>query len=243
MKLFLKIEQYQARILFQEINNIQSFLAVKFKLLEYFKTCWHGNISRQRPYACIDTDLDRIYLVNSNEQKIISFIFGFNLKLKEEELKNEHNAIIRIGYKTNASEITEKMISECQSILSDFTQREGNVYWNLDMSSNLAEELPDEESIRLFEYVMMQEAGYIRYDDAVQDEKLPHHPRYHFDINYSRNAHYKIGLGEKITIEEMQFMFDPNTKCPFLQIKHNQFDKPPLLYFLKRKKSKHRKNN
>lgn len=223
MKLYLHIEPYQTQVLFQEIYNMQSFLRVKLKILEYIKSCWHGNVSREKPFLCVDSDLDRVFLVNKNGRKVFSFSFGFNLKLKEFDLKQEGNAVVRVGYKNRSDEITDKMVSDSLAILSELEQREDNIYWNLDISEDIADEV-GVESIRLFEYVMMQEAGYIRYDDAPQDEKLPFHPRFHFDVNYSSTANYKLGLGKEMVLDDMLYMLTPNTKCPYLQIKHTEYD-------------------
>lgn len=224
MKIYLHIEPYQVSNVLCDISDRLSYISVKLKVLEYIKAYWRGNINLSKPFICIDTDLDRVFLVNQNARKIVSFVFGFNIKTADPDLTIASNAISRIGYKNQENEITEKMVSECHSILSDLRQRDDNVYWEQDMLIGESDEKIDIRSIRLFEHILMQEAGYLRYDDAPHDEKLPYHPRFHIDINYSSNAHYKVGLGKQTTIEDLFYMFNKKTKCPYLQIEHSKYD-------------------
>lgn len=60
------------------------------------------------------------------------------------------------------------------------------------------------------------ELGYIRYDydEKNQDEKL--HPLNHFDINYSTNVTYKIGLRKKIEMEYFISFVDVKKECVYL---------------------------
>jgi hypothetical protein len=199
-------------------------MRVKLKVLEYIKAYWRGNTNMSKPYICVDTDLDRVFLVNQDARKIVSFVFGYNLKTAVWDLTAATNAIYRIGFKNHEIEITEKMVSECQSILSDLTLRDDNIYWELDMLIGESDEDIDTRSIRLFENLLMQEAGYFRYDDAPQDETLPYHPRFHIDVNYTNNAHYKVGLGKQTTIEDLLYMLNKKKKCPYLQIEHSKYD-------------------
>ena len=199
-------------------------MSAKLKVLEYIKSYWHGNTNMSKPYICVDTELDRVFLVNQDARKIVTFTFGYNIKTVDFDLAVATNAISRIGYKNQDGEITEKMISESQSILSDLAQRNDNIYWEQDMSIGDTEDEIDISSIRLFEHMLMQEAGYFRYDDAPQDEKLPYHPRFHIDVNFSNNAHYKIGLGKQTTIDELLYMLQKKTICPYLQIEHSKYD-------------------
>lgn len=224
MKIYLHIEPYQVSNVLCDISDRLSYISVKLKVLEYIKAYWRGNINLSKPFICIDTDLDRVFLVNQDARKIVSFVFGFNIKTADSDLTIASNAISRIGYKNQENEITEKMVSECHSILSDLRQRDDNVYWEQDMLIGESDEKIDIRSIRLFEHILMQEAGYLRYDDAPNDERLPYHPRFHVDINYSSNANYKVGLGKQTTIEDLFYMLDKKTKCPYLQIAHSKYD-------------------
>jgi len=238
LKLYLHIEPYQVNYIFRDISDRYSYMSVKLKVLEYMKAYWHGNTNMAKPYICVDTELDRVFLVNQDARKIVSFTFGYNIKTVDFDFTEATNAISRIGYKNQDGEITEKMISECQSILSDLAQRDDNIYWEQDMSIGETDDEIDISSIRLFEHMLMQEAGYFRYDDAPQDEKLPYHPRFHVDVNFSNNAHYKIGLGKQTTIEELLYMLQKKTRCPYMQIEHTKYDAPVMEPMKSKKKHK-----
>lgn len=81
----------------------------------------------------------------------------------------------------------------------------------------------DEYSIQENEYIwtllkelMLYETGYIRYDDDEENENGNLHPRYHYDISYSSNATYKIGLKSSIENKELIDLLDINSDCHFI---------------------------
>lgn len=130
--------------------------------------------------------------------------------------------------------ITAKNISDAIAILKQYEQREENLYCDLDFDD---EDNISIESKRLFEHVLMQEAGYVRFDNTTQGYKEWIHPLNHFDINYS-NVTYKMGLYHKITIDELLAMFDKNNVKPFVLLNP---DKRTNLTFPIRKQSKNNK--
>lgn len=209
--LYLNLDKYQADLLFGDVNDICSFLHVKLKLLEFIQS-WTGNKPIKQPYVCIDNEkLYRAFMVNENACKIISFGFEFIFKTTSPDL-NVANAIITIHYKGRNGLVTAKNISDAIAILKQYEQREENLYSDLyfDDEDNISI-----ESKRLFEYVLMQEAGYVRFDNTTQGYKEWIHPLNHFDINYS-NVTYKMGLYHKITLEELLAMFDKSKVKPFV---------------------------
>lgn len=231
--LYLNLDKYQADVLFGDINDIRGFLLVKLKLLEFIQS-WTGNKPIKQPYVCIDNEkLYRAFMVNENACKIISFGFEFNFKTTSLNL-NAANAIKTIHYKGRNGLVTAQNISDAIAILKQYEQREENLYCDLDFDD---EDNISIESKRLFEYVLMQEAGYVRFDNATQGYKEWIHPLNHFDINYS-NVTYKMGLYHKITIDELLAMFDKNKVKPFVLLNP---DKRTILRFPIRKKSKNNK--
>lgn len=244
MRLTLNILPYQVNHLFKTISDIYSFIDVKLKVLEILKTCWMGNLPVVRPFLCLDTELDRVFLINQDGKKIISFTFGFNVKVHDCNLEGSNNYIRRIGYKSQPQEITEEMVSGCFSILSDLRSREDNIYWALNLSDSVEGMTNYLEIVQLFEYIMMQEPGYLRYDDDLKNERKPFHPRYHIDVNYSELAHYKIGLGKSITMNDIWYMLAADKKCPYLQIEHSKYDiLEPIELKKKRKKKRNKRAN
>lgn len=209
--LYLNLDKYQADVLFGDVNDIRRFLLVKLKLLEFIQS-WTGNKPIKQPYVCIDNEkLYRAFMVNENACKIISFGFEFNFKTTSPDL-NASNAITAIHYKGQNGLVTAKNISDAIAILKQYEQREDNLYYDLEFDDE--DNIPF-ESKNLFEFVLMHEAGYVRFDNATQGYKEWIHPLNHFDINYS-NVTYKMGLYHKISIDELVAMFDKNKVKPFV---------------------------
>lgn len=209
--IYLNLDKYQADVLFGDVNDMRSFLLVKLKLLEFIQS-WSGNKPIKQPYVCIDNEkLYRAFMVNENACKIISFGFEFIFKTSSPDL-NATNAITAIHYKGQNGLVTAKNISDAIAILKQYEQREDNLYYDLEFDD---EDNISFESKKLFEFVLMHEAGYIRFDNATQGYKEWIHPLNHFDINYS-DVTYKMGLYHKISIDELVAMFDKKKVKPFV---------------------------
>ena len=76
----------------------------------------------------------------------------------------------------------------------------------------------------LIKRLLTYEIGYIRYDDDIKGfnaAKANHtqnkHPRHHFDINYTNEATYKIGLTKSMTLDEFVQIIDNHSDRMFLQ--------------------------
>lgn len=205
------------------VKTLPEFLEKKAKVLEVLMSSWCGNIGIRPPYICIDTDMRRVFVVAKDEDKIISFGFEFNIVLAEEN-PNRENYIEDIQYRDG--HITYTTISGLLSILSYLQRDEAyEANWQQSLVDDEEEENIDANTMRLFEYMRNCEAGYLRYDDAPKEVDLPVHPQYHIDINYMPVVSYKLGLGEKLSIDHMIQMIDPTKKCAYLQVEHHLYDK------------------
>ena len=207
--LYLNLDKYQATVLFNEVNDISSFLRVKLKLLEFIQS-WTGNKPIKQPYVCIDNEkLFRAFIVNENACKIITFGFEFHFKTLNPNL-NDSNAISSIHYKGRSGLVLPKNISDAIAILNKYSERDENLYCDLEFDD---QDNITIESKMLFEYVLMQEAGYLRFDNAMQGYQEWIHPLNHLDINYSEVT-YKMGLSHKISLDELLAIFDKKKVKP-----------------------------
>ncbi len=68
--------------------------------------------------------------------------------------------------------------------------------------------------------LLLMEDGYIRYDYDEEHENGDIHPLNHYDLFYSSNATFKIGLEDKERQTNFIDLMDINTSCKYL-IKHN----------------------
>lgn len=204
------------------VKTLPEFLEKKAKVLEVLMSSWHGNIGIRPPYICVDTDMQRVFVVAKDEDKIISFGFEFNMVLADEN-PNRDNYIRDIRYRDG--HITYTTISGVLSILS-YLQRDETyeANWQQSLIDDEEEENIDGNTMRLFEYMRNCETGYLRYDDAPKEVNLPVHPQYHIDVNYMPAVSYKLGLGKKLSIDDMIQMIDPTKMCAYLQVEHHMYD-------------------
>jgi len=76
----------------------------------------------------------------------------------------------------------------------------------------------------LIRHLLTYEIGYIRYDDDIRGfniakahQTLDQHPRYHFDINYTNEATYKIGLTKSMTFNDFVYILNNQNDRKYLQ--------------------------
>lgn len=211
---YLNLMKYQSDALFSEIYDIKSFMIMKLHLLEYILS-WTGNKPLNAPYLCVDCEkTHRAYVVNQDGHKIISFGFEFLLKAYLPDLTNPTNAIRSIRYLRKQGEITPQNISEAISMAYSLDSSNNSLYneINYDDEDNLVR-----ESKILFEYVLMKEPSYLRFDHDTMGYKEWVHPLDHLDVNYSGGT-YKIGLKSRIDIKEIFHLFNSKAVRPVLEL-------------------------
>lgn len=173
--------------LFQEITNVRDFLVVKLTLLELLITQWDSSYDKRTcsfPYLHVDDYvLHRAFIVSNN--KIISFGFGLTI---------QHDGSHIVAFIIKGTKITTKQISEAQAILK--LLREDSLYKEIDDDD--LEQTPSKEGKFLFEYLLFEESGYVRYDYDKQTKNEVKHPRHHLDVNFTPKYSYKLGLGRGI---------------------------------------------
>lgn len=193
--------------LFRKITNVRDFLAVKLTLLELLITQWDNSCDKETcsfPYLHVDDNvLKRAFIVSNN--KIISFGFGLTIQHK-------NNHIVAFGIE--ARRITAKQISEAQSILR--LLNEGSLYKEVDDDD--LEQTPSKEGKFLFEYLLFEESGYVRYDYDRQTKNEVNHPKHHLDVNFTPNYSYKLGLGRSIDEVEYGRILNKNEYCRKLNL-------------------------
>lgn len=228
MKLYLDLNEYQSKKLFADVYNRSSFCRVKLYVLEYLLTYWHyDKVKNRRPFLCVDVDdTKRVYIINESGDKIISFVFDYNVRVKQEVEQNGNIiSFLSIQAKNYNCEITPKLVADAQSIIQTHSDREDNLmtYTMLDFE----EEAYDDRTLRFVENLLYCEPGYIRYDNSTQGYKPYYHPQYHFDINYSNDATFKFGLPNIIDVNKFIDLVNSQEKRPTL-ICEWQREQPPL---------------
>lgn len=193
--------------LFQEITNVRDFLAVKLTLLELLITQWDSSYDKRTcsfPYLHVDDYvLHRAFIVSNN--KIISFGFGLTI---------QHDGSHIVAFIIKGTKITTKQISEAQAILK--LLRENSLYKEIDDDD--LEQTPSKEGKLLFEYLLFEESGYVRYDYDKQTKNEVKHPRHHLDVNFTPKYSYKLGLGRGIDEVEYGRILNKNEYCRKLNL-------------------------
>lgn len=193
--------------LFQDITNMKNFLSVKLTLLELLMSQWIGLNDKSActfPYLHVDDyNLHRAFIVSNN--KIISFGFGLTIK-------RDSNHIV--AFIMNGIKITTKHISEAQAILG--LLKDDSLYKEIEDDD--LEQTPSKEGKLLFEFLLFEESGYIRYDYDKQTKNEVIHPKHHLDISFTPKYSHKLGLGRGIDEMELYKIIDKKNYCRKLNL-------------------------
>lgn len=211
MKLFLNLQPYQRTKLFSCVTNTREMISVSLTALEYLQY-WHGNTGTpKRPYMVVDIDdTHRIYLVDKD--KIITFLFALNVKLKGYDLFDTNNYVT--GIYLHSHKISAREVSEAKQILSNCADSESLYCYNiLEEDTNLSL-----ETLFLFEHLLFLEWGYLRFDHDPSHAIAGVHPADHFDVNFNPLGSYKLGLKKQIDVNDIFNMIYKKSKCAELNL-------------------------
>ncbi len=156
--------------------------------------------------------MSRIFYQTDNKMFSIAFPFGL------EELDGEY----KIYDMSCGIDIDSKVISIMKSILLQLKSLdvsvEGicDVYCEVGGSGTEGEDADMDIIWKILLRLLSAEPGYIRYDYDEKNES-ENHPLNHFDINYSSDVTYKIGLKKKVGMEYMVSLLDVNSECRYLE--------------------------
>lgn len=151
--------------------------------------------------------MSRIFI--DTEDKKISFNFPFNIEVKDEYLRI---------YDSETGIVIDNAIV---SILISFVKRKTIYNYTLD---KLYDELSENESTQygvdtiwaILKKLILCENGYIRYDYDTEYENGDYHPLHHFDVSYSSNSAFKIGLYNTINIDDFIDILDIQSECSYI---------------------------
>lgn len=193
--------------LFREITNVRDFLSLKLTLLELLITQWNNSCDKTTclfPYLHVDDYvLHRAFIVSNN--KIISFGFGLTI---------QHDGNQIVAFRIKGTKITTKQISEAQSILKLLNG--SSLYKEID-DDDLEQTLSKEGKF-LFEYLLFEESGYVRYDYDGQTKNEVKNPKHHLDVNFTPKYSYKLGLGRGIDEVEYGRILNKDEYCRKLNL-------------------------
>ena len=142
-----------------------------------------------------------------SEKKYYSIVFPFHFL--------EENGKYKIIFQSNI-EVNSQLISKVISIIKC---DEFKAQCSLDFVEPVcdAEDDCDEKFWIFLRELLLMEDGYIRYDYDEEHEDENNHPLNHYDLFYSSNATFKIGLSGLLREDEFVDLLDINRDCKYLK--------------------------
>lgn len=146
-------------------------------------------------------DMNRLFFCK--EKKMFSISFPFHTECYP-----------TIHFDLDKIDIDSFMISNLCDFLNSCDYEEKSIY---DFATPILEK---EQSVSndfwvVLKHLLTYEIGYVRYDDDIDGFRVAakkghpkRHPRYHYDINLSQDAAFKIGLSKQLTPEKFVDFLD-----------------------------------
>jgi hypothetical protein len=159
--------------------------------------------------------MSRLFL--SKEKKYYSIVFPFHTYDDGESVK--------FLFKSNKA-IDSRLISKVISIITCDKFQEK---CSLDFISPIYdyEEDHDENFWVFLREILLSEDGYIRYDYdeagygiALENGEEHRHPLHHYDLFYTNNATFKVGLHGSITESDFYDLLNVKSECKYLSSYH-----------------------
>jgi hypothetical protein len=169
------------------------------------------SVEEQESHGSIILRVDKMSrLFFFTEEKYFSIVFPFFVKFEDDKYQFRFQ---------NLLEINSRLISQVLSIIKC---DEFKATCSLDFISPICnyEEECDENFWLFLRELLLMEDGYIRYDYDLANENGHMHPLNHYDLFYSSNATFKLGLKEKDSHINFVDILDINTNCKYV-IKSN----------------------
>lgn len=200
-------ESYMDRF-FSPIKNKTQVIKLLMNALKYMLINQKVKDERKSGEIVLIIDkMSRLFFIKEN--KCFSIVFPFTAKYDEAfffSFRNKMNVDGRLTSEVlsliNSSDFESNCCIEFASPISDYQEANDDSYWEL------------------IRELLIMESGYLRYDyDQKNYEKHGRskvHPLNHYDLFYSSNATFKIGLQEKIEPPAFIDLLNIKTVCKFL---------------------------
>jgi hypothetical protein len=180
----------------------------------------NNSVPKEESSGTLVLNIDRMSrLFFFKEDKYFSIVFPF--------YTFEEDGKFNFSFQ-NKIDITSQLISKVISIIKcdEFKEK-----CSLDFVSPICEyeEQCDENFWIFLRELLLMEDGYLRYDyDLKEYEKAKKrgeeniHPLHHYDLFYSSNASFKIGLKKELLQDEFIDLLNTRTDCKYLTNTRNE---------------------
>lgn len=201
----LNIDKYQAEWIFSPIRSKREAMIILMRAIKILLL----NDSAQAAQAVGKIELavskmSRIFFVSSH--KVYSLNFPFSVAENDGAL----------SFKTHShSNVDHKVSSDILSLLE--SPKVLGTIEVLEFAESVDDVAQyDKELWGLFQELLLNEEGYIRYDYDEKHKNGHYHPLNHLDIFFSSNSTFKLGLHAKTDVEMFIDVLDSNTMCHYL---------------------------
>ena len=189
-------------------------------ILETIKIINNPNITSNSAMGKIILKIDKMNrLFYEVENKIFSIQFPFFIE-KEKDQNNFRiydNELGKVIDNKTTSVLIGIFFGKDDKATFDKISFE-NFFETLYSPSKEDKNIETEDLWKLIKKLILFDIGYLRYDYDEKHANGKLHPLNHLDINYESNATYKIGLDDKIKIEDLIDIVDSTSECSFLNI-------------------------
>lgn len=191
------------------------YINIVLQIIEHLLS-WSGpenEVSVKMPYLLIESTkrVRRAYIIKSDQ--IVSFAFPFHIYNKADNVSGQDKWHVRF----NDIDISATILSKSRGLYSeyDINQKDNKTFSEIASAQDLSD-TDTLKAIRIFEWLMITEPAYIRYDYDPKGAKGLKHPLCHFDCNFIDEYHYKVGLHNRIDLAKIEDLFDKDTDSWFV---------------------------
>ncbi|QLJ09081.1 hypothetical protein [Pseudoalteromonas sp. JSTW] len=194
---------------FRPIKNKAQLIELLMNAIKYMLI--NPKINKDNAKGNIILIIDKMQrLLFVKNDKIFSIAFPFTVTFFDDAYFFNYKGTLNLDAKLTSDVISlinnKEFYSSCSyefaTPISDYQEDKCDSYWDL------------------IRDLLLMESGYLRYDhDPKNYEKHGKsniHPLHHYDMFYSSNATFKVGLKKKIIAKDFIDLLDIKTVCKFL---------------------------
>lgn len=202
---------------FSAVRERWHIIMILLEAIEYMLTNTKSGEFDSDLMFCLNVQkMSRIFFVSPD--KYYSIYFPFTVEIIDEEVKIRNDdydidAMTVSMLKSIFKEPNSRSVKGCSESIT-------GVFEDMDIDMDI----DMENKINFIVYnLLTMEPGYIRYDYDPKTHKLfcdnkkgLLHPENHYDINYTQGGTFKIGLYDKLKIDDVIRLLNVEDECLFL---------------------------
>lgn len=194
----------------RQIHYVQSVLQIVNLILTWNKSEDINVVAYPYLHIVGNGNDNRAYIVKQNS--ILSFVFPLGISLKADAFGNNNWTINKRDVVLNLP-----VVSKCMDFANSIGQKK-NPTKLIDIAKSISSiDSTSCIAFDLLEYLLLVEPCYVRYDNDPQHSNKLLHPKYHFDVNFSKNGTYKIGTYKNIRLDTFKDLLEKNTNTWYIK--------------------------